>query len=280
MSEINKYPLEIGRIVHKVGTSEVYTRARSEAETLDLDERDRRRRAILLAATALKGEQGSGYLSAEGHAMNLTAHLTSFSESIRELRTLEESGARRKEKLPALYKVAEFNHAVKDMIDSNPSLTFSEVSKFILSMNQTINGRVSGGPRFEHEVTQRLVGMSHEIAVEQMLGYMPGVDYQEATVDDDVNGIDLFVSIDGSPMTPIDIKASSSTAQIKKRQAIENGYSASNIVWSHVDNKEFNGTFRIPNDLAEARSADLYNDLRRAVRAQHAPVTQLVQARA
>jgi len=269
MNETTKNALDIGHIIQKVGTSEAYTLARNEAMSHEIGESERRRRAIRIAATALKGEQKSDYLTPEGHAMNITAQLTTFGDAVQELEALNQYQARHSEKIPALKKVAEFNHAVKAMIDTNPSLKFGEVLSFILSMNQQVN-RAHNGPAFEYQVRSILVGMRHEIAVEQMLGYMPDVEYRETTVDEDLKGADIFVSINGSPMTAIDIKASYETAQRAKMKAAENGYDSSHIVWSHINDDDFGASFRIPHDLAMARSAALYDDLQNAVYSQPA----------
>jgi hypothetical protein len=261
MTETTTSPLETSHIVHKVGTSKEYAKARNEAEALDLDDSGRRRAAIRMAATALSGEQASGYLTPDGHAMNITARLTDFSESIRELHTLQEQDASHEEKLPALRRLAEFNHAVKNMVDANPSLSFDEVLTFIMSMNQSINGLKSSDSQFEYEVTNILVGMRHEIAFEQMLGYMPDVEYKEATIEDDLVGADIFISINGSAMVPIDIKASQKTVQRKRDEQIQHGYTPNHIVWSQVTNDEFGGSFRIPHDIAQKRSIILHDVL-------------------
>ena len=268
MQSTNKNPLDIDSIVQKIGTSEAYVRARNDVESTETTDGDRRRAAIRIAATALKGEQTSGYLSPEGHAMNITAQLTTFNEAYQVLNRAKREQIGSREKNQARRKVSEFFHAVKDMVDSNPSLQFNDVSSFILTMNQVVNGRASSGPDFEHEVRTRLVGMRHEIAAEQMLGYMPDVEYRESTIDEDLKGADLFISIDGSPMTRVDIKASKETAERERDNALRNGYSAGYIVWSHVENDEFNGSFRISNELAAERSVALYSDLQQVVRVQ------------
>ncbi|HEY8886509.1 MAG TPA: hypothetical protein VIM31_03370 [Candidatus Microsaccharimonas sp.] len=275
MTEVNKHPLDTSHIVYTVGTSEAYVHARNQAEALDLDDSGRRRAAIRMAATALSGEQESGYLTPEGHAMNVTAHLTDFSDSIQQLHELRHQHAHHKEKLPALRKISEFNHAVKDMVDANPSLTFDEVLSFILSMNQSINGNNNTSYNFEEEVKQVLVGMSHEIAFEQMLGYMPDIEYKEATIEDDLAGTDMFVSMNGSPMVSIDIKASLVRAQHAKDKALYLGYNPDRIIWSRLSNRDFNGFFRIPQDVAEERAVALHDDLVRAINSETVAVEQV-----
>lgn len=261
MLETNKNALNTRDIGHKVATSEAFIRAANQDGTLQLSERDRRRKAIGVAASALTGETKSGYMSTEGHAMNVTAKLTYFRDSLDKLHHLRAVGSRHHEKLPALRKIAEFNHAVKDMVNSNPSLGFAEVLSFILKMDQNINGRNTGGHEFETEVRGVLIGMRHEIAFEQILGYIPEAEYKETTVEDDLNGADILISLDNSPLTAIDIKASYETTQRSKNEATWYGFDSSHIVWSHINEEDFNGTFRISNETAKLKSTAVYDDL-------------------
>lgn len=268
MPETNKNPFDVNRIVTLVGKSNEYRLARDTVEGLDLTDGNRRKTAIQMAATALKGEHESGYLTPEGHAMNITAQLTSYTESAHRLDTLQSRGATYKEKLPLRQKMAEFNHAIKDMVDSNPALRYSEVLSFLRDMNQVINGR-DGAAQFEHTAQGILTGMRHEIAVEQMLRYMTDVEYKEATIDEDLKGADLFVSLNGSEMTRIDIKASDETARMKRQRASRDGYNPYAIVWSHVTELDFSGGFRISHETAEAKAPHLHADLMKAVRSRH-----------
>jgi len=274
MSESTKNPFDTGYIVHKIQTSEAFVRAQNDAETQYLSETDRIHKSVRMAANVLKNEKPSGYLSPEGHAMNITAQLTTFSDSIHEIHELRQDHASHAEKLPALLRIAEFNHAVKEMVSSNPSLGFGDVLSFIVDMNRNINGNRGGGRRFEEEVRGVLVGMRHELAVEQMLGYMDDVEYREATVAEDLKGADVFVSVGGSPMFPIDIKSSLEKTERSRAAAEYSGFDGSYIVWSHINDDDFNGSFRISHEVAQSRSASLHNDLVHISRKQAQPVRQ------
>lgn len=260
MSNPNNNPLDTGNIVHKIKTSEAFVRAQNDAETAHLSEDDRIHKSVRMAANILKDAKPSGYLTAEGHAFNVTAQLTTFSDSIHEIHQLRADHAPHSEKLPALRHIAEFNHAVKDMVNSNPSLGFAEVLSFITDMNRNVNGNRAGGRHFDDEIRGVLVGMRHEIAVEQMLWHMPGVTYREATTEEDLKGADIFVSVDGSPMMPFDIKSSREKAERSRAAAIQSGFDGNHIVWSHIDDSDFNGTFRISDEVAKARSEGLHKD--------------------
>jgi phosphoribosylpyrophosphate synthetase len=274
MTEINKNALDPSHIVHKIRTSETFARAQNHPEARKLTQEGRTRASIRMAANVLKEAKPSGRLTMDGHAMNITGQLTTLNESIHTLKDLEDNGASHREKITALTHIAKFNHAVKEMIDENSSLTFSEVFTFIMTMNQAINGRQTkeDTEAFSTEIRGRLVGMRHEIAVEQMLGYMHDVEYEDATIEDDLNGADIFVSLNGLPMLPLDIKASWNTAQIKKTNARLHGADANHIIWSHIDDEDFNGTFRIPADIAATKSVALHDDIEAIFRAKFAPV--------
>ena len=268
MTETSPHALDINYLVYKVGTSDAYKQARNDPELRELNERDQRRTAIRMAAVALSGERESGYLTTEGHALNITAELTTFSDSVFELDELKAHGASYEETLPLRLKMVEFNHAIKDMIDSNPSLQYDQMLTFIRSMNQTVNGR-EGAQQFEVHVRRVLNGMRHEIAVEQMLGYMPDVEYREATVTEDLNGADLFISINNSPMTGIDIKSSNKRAHSKRESAANLGFNPNGIIWSRVTAADFDGGFRISNETAAEKAPLLHESFERAIQAEH-----------
>jgi len=260
-----KSNLGIGPLVEQIGSSDTYTLARNDSANEGLSELDIRRRSIRLAAINLQETRPSGRRSLEDHKLNITAQLTTFGQSLQELNKLEKQGAQRQERLPALRRVAEFNHAIKEMVDDNQSLRFAEVLSFITNMNQQINGSEHAGEGFEQEIRGRLVGMRHEIAYEQIIGRMPGVECRQPTVDEDLNGADIFVSFNDSPMVPIDVKASFETAQSAQAEASRRGFDASHIVWSHVNDEEFDGGFRISEEVIAAKSGYVYNDLLNAV---------------
>jgi len=264
MAEINRNPLDIGYIVYKIGTSEAFAKARNESESLEMSDRDRFRTSIRMAATALKSEKASGYLTPEGHSMNITSKLATFREDVATLDELQASGASFLEKKHYLLRVAEFNHSIKELVDSNSSLRFDDVVLFLRNMDQKINGS-DGAAGFENIATDRLNGMRHEIAVEQMLGYLPGVEYAEASVEEDLDGTDLYISIDGSPMTAIDIKAGESNTRFAKKKALRNGWDVNQIVWSHISDEDFNGGFRISKEIAQAKAPFLFKKLQNAV---------------
>ena len=259
--------LDVGEIVKKIGTSPDYIKARNVVERDATPEARRRPAAIRMAAVALRGKEEGSYFTLEEHALNLTAHLTTIESHLEQLDRLRGRRATRREKLPYLEKVTAFNHALKEMIDSNPRLGFNEVVSFLRNMNQQIHGR-HNDRHFEHEIRGVLEGMRHEIAAEQIIGQLENVDVDHVSIEEDLDGGDLMVSVDNSPWTPIDIKASYLTAERAKQKARDTGHDDSGIIWSQLNDEDFNGGFRISYDKAAEKAPLLEAALRRATRTE------------
>lgn len=250
--------------IHEINQSDAYFRAMNELVRLPEAEKpeagDRRRIAVRLASAALSTEQVSGFKSLDSHAFNVIHHLTEFTESQRALADIRAHHGSYNEKHPYVEKMVGFNHAIKEMVDAYPALQFDRVMSFLRHMHQALDG-ADRNKHFETEVRGILVGVRHEIGVEQMLGTMRNVEYETGAVSDDIKGADLYVSIDGSPMTPFDIKASPTKTFYAKNEAPAKGHNPDHIIWSHIEDREFGNSFRIPYTLAAERAPELYKDL-------------------
>lgn len=256
--------LNPANFIREINQSEAYYRAMNELVRLPEDEKPEamkaRRIAVGMASAALSAEQVSGFTSLQTHAFNVIHHLTEFTESQHALAQLRGHHGSYNEKHPYIQKMAGFNHAIKEMVDDYPILQFDRVLSFLRQMHQALNG-ADRNIDFETEVRGILVGMRHEIGVEQMLGQMRNVEYEKGAVGDDLKGADLYVSIDGSEMTPFDIKASPTKTFHAKNEAPTKGHNPDHIIWSHIEDREFGNGFRIPHALAAERAPDLYKDL-------------------
>lgn len=194
--------LDVPKTIREISTSPDYIRARNVIEKQQVPEKQRIPTAVRMAATALRGKRPGEHLTLQEHSYNITAQLTTIEDTFIRLDQLNDRKARRTEKLPSIRKVAEFNHAVKDLIDENPRLQYGEVMGFMRTMNQRIHGR--HGDRVFHEgIRDVLNGMRQELAAEQILGQIDNLEYHHPTVEEDVNGGDFFVSLDGSDFVPI-----------------------------------------------------------------------------
>ncbi|OYX40930.1 hypothetical protein B7Y94_05855 [Candidatus Saccharibacteria bacterium 32-49-12] len=208
-------------------------------------------------------QRESGYRSLTEHIMNVTYQLLSAEDHIHKIAELEQRGAKRNEKLPTLQALVEFNHSVKDMIDSNPSIKFPDMMRFLAKTNLQVNGHEKNSEEFNQAIRGVLDGMRHEIGVEQMLGHLDNVEYLEAEVEDDLKGGDILVSVDGGDYIPLDIKASPFSAARAQEKARRNGFSGNNIIWSQLDNEDFNGGFRVDYGIAAHKAKYLAAELAR-----------------
>jgi len=211
-----------------------------------------------------ESETSSGHKTFDGHILEVISHLPQFLDSQIALNTLRKSYTPHSEKAPHLDNVVRLNHALKELVDANPLLSFTNVLGFLQQMNTAINGQ-GHAELFSYEARSILVGMRHEIAVEQMLGMMPDVDYQDTSLENDLKGSDVFVSIDNSPYVAIDIKASETSAQNAQQKAARRGYNPAVIVWSQLYDNDFGDNFRIPHETALERKNSLHEQLVRAV---------------
>lgn len=134
-----------------------------------------------------------------------------------------------------------FNHALAEMIDSDPSASFGEVRNFLMGVydslytDTTPQSRQVAKARFE----QTLTGMTSEIIGEQLAGYL-GYDIEDASVEDDMRGIDRFITV-GGIRYGVDFKASSVTANKARTDHPRNF-----IVSTTVPDDVVGGKLRLP----------------------------------
>lgn len=214
-------------------------------------------RAVSLGAQALAESFTSehGYKSRQGTRFEVISRINNLVPSVEQLHYLRQNRADKATQRPYAEEVIEFNHSLRNMIDNEPKLTFNQVSNFLVNMYTASNkGRFTdireweqNRNKFTQEIEGALRGMRAEIAAEQIIGTMDDVEYDtEVTVDEELNGIDGFVTMRGVEF-PVDIK-SSQAAMEKARQRSHN---PEKIIASCVQSSDFqNDTFRLPPETA------------------------------
>jgi hypothetical protein len=272
IAELNK-KLNPNDYIERIITSEMYAKPMNEmgkgpkpdAESFAISHG----RIISQAAEVLsrEAESQSGRKTFEGQILDVISHLPQFLQSQIALDRLSESGASRRERAPYLDTAVRFNHSLKELVDSYPVLQFSQVLRFLSQMNAAINGK-SYSEFFTHQATEILIGMRHEIAFEQMLGVMPDVEYQDTDLASDLKGSDVFVSINGSPYAPIDVKSSFVSAEKAKQRATAHGRNPNLIIWSQLYEEDFGDSFRIPHETVMERKDRVYDQLVMAVESE------------
>ncbi len=210
----------------------------------------------------------SGYRTPDGDIFNLIANLDTFYEAQQSLAQLDSDKdfrhVARSERIPYLKDAVQFNHALREVIDNHPSLSFTDILNFMTEMHTTVSGPDTQ-KQFYTGAREVLDGMRHEIGFEQILGALPDLDYREASIDEDINGADIIVTVDNTEI-PVDIKGSPRTTAFKR----EKSYHPERIIWSQLSFEDFNGGMRISRQLAEKKAPALRAELERAAIAERA----------
>lgn len=231
------------------------------------------RRAVALGSQALVGDHTSerGYVSPEGCVYRLISTIDSFVSAQQELDRLKEVGSERRQKLPHLRNVIAFNHAAKELIDSQPDIQFNELVSFTTKMYQGMHRddpELHDDARYHQRtvyvrdsIKEVLHGMRNELAVEQIIWAAndPELEYDDTTVEDELRGVDLFINYHGQRFG-IDVKASQAATHMAKLKS----HHPERIVWSQVDWDDFEGGFRISDELALQKAPALVAEFRAA----------------
>lgn len=234
------------------------------------------RRAVALGSRALAESHTteSGYKSPEACVYDLISTIDDFAQAERQLAMLGETEASRAERLPHIRSIIRFNHAAKALIDSDPSIGFNQLVTFTVRMHEAMHRDEpgSGDDAIDHAntvwlqnaVSDRLHGMRSELAVEQILWAIDddSLEYDETTIEDELHGIDLFITQNGRRYG-IDIKASQAAVD---KARLTSSHPA-RIIWSQVSWEDFNGGFRISDELARKKAPALKRALSGASRA-------------
>ena len=155
-----------------------------------------------------------------------------------------------------------FNHALREVINSGASqFSFDELLHFITDAHEIggENGSRKGKEAFSTELRTKIVGMRNEIAFEQLLIH-GGIPYELGSEEDDAAGKDFRVRDIG-----IDTKASESTTRAAKKQALRRGKNPDHIIWSHINEEDFEGGLALPNHKIAAIWEKLKPDIIQAL---------------
>jgi len=146
--------------------------------------------------------------------------------------------------------VIPYNHIIKEFVNNHPNDNIEAVSSALASTYQFIYGRYHCLPASETHSTTRptqrdvynsiknsLDGMRHEVATEGLL-QAANLDYDyNITADEDANGADIFVQLNGR-REAVDIKASESAVARSQQD-----YRFSQAVWTGLTKEDFTGLY-------------------------------------
>ena len=226
-----------------------------------LNQGDSRFRAVGKAALAIV-EQGRGH----DHTpyLQLLGSLPNFIETQHHLDTLRaQRQTRSNEFREAKVRVIQFNHHLREVVDTNPNESVSAIARFATEATLAL---VS--PReaayVNQQVTSALEGMRHEIALEGVLYHIKGVEeVRNATTEEELKGVDIVVNYKGMSMD-LDVKASQKSAQEKAVNQLSHGNPAIPI-WSGFNRSDFGDKLRITDqEMNQEIAGDVENILEEA----------------
>ncbi len=162
-------------------------------------------------------------------------------------------------------RCAQFNHAVKALIENDKSLNAANVVSTVTTLYGVLNRDRWGSDRngYEQEATQfkrqfegTVRGMQQEVLAKQIIQEInracplrdpaTGEKLPRVSVDanvsaqDDLKGVDMYVTLEGVTF-PIDIKASERTAQNVREKSSH----PQSIITTGISCPELNGAFRV-----------------------------------
>lgn len=210
-----------------------------------------------------------GHETRESAVYNLLSHLDSYADAQYDLDVLRAEEAEGvhvpfEEKEPLLNEVVAFNHAAKELVNLDPRIGFDELNNFVVFMytrqhshelkDMDENDRADYLGWLSQVVSGTLEGVRHELAYEQIIGALQAqgeeIDYEETTPEQELKGVDLWVTYQGTRFK-VDVKKS--PRSLKK----------SHHVLSHAQFKDFDGGFRISNQIAHTLAPAVLGDLQR-----------------
>ncbi len=207
-------------------------------------------RAIASSALLLAGEQES-HNSLDANLYTLVGELHSFYQSRRTIDSLnnEYGGAQHmpRDKKRVLHDnkktITKFNHTLREVINDGASkFTFNDLLVFMTNMHIAGGGRDTA-TGFQENVRDVLIGMRNEMAFEQ-----------------DALGGDVIIN-----GVPIDVKASQSTVDIARKEAVRHGSNPHLIVWSHINFEDYEGQLTLPYERAATVLERVKPDIDQAV---------------
>ena len=224
---------------------------------------------VALSSVAMRladkiGENNKGYETDESRQMRLIGILPDWIRNERYLDDNRQSMSRQ-EKIDTLGPIIQFNHILREMIDTEQYTTMPEIVQFI---QQALLHMRESREVIQYAVSSArstLNGMRHEIAAESVLSMLPKVEgIRGATAEEELEGKDIIVEYTGRALA-LDIKAS----QRGEQEALAKSWNSDTLpVWSGFTNDDFGNQLTLRREHLMAKSAYYQNILSHAVSQQ------------
>ena len=170
-----------------------------------------------------------------------------------------------------------YNSLIRNFVENFPD---TKASELVANLNTTALNTIATHSRHlqrtSDELTRAIVrGAQHEAAFGDMLASL-GLPYREATLEEDLKGMDYVVELPGlEKPIGIDVKASLSEIEAKNHHSDASGPFAFGrdgnlVIWSMVTDSELNDGFSAPQEIVTERSSLVMGGLFQASQRQSA----------
>lgn len=181
------------------------------------DTRGITREDLKSAAEIALEDTGSSYLE-----HNIAAIYANFPDFVDAQQTFETDAYIPKKQFAETKKhLSVFNTTLKNFIDGDPRIQPQELQRYLQDCALTYGYSGRQLEMINRAIPEMLHGMRHELGMESILYRLEGIDIEETTTEDDLNGIDERIRRDDGTMILIDAKASRATAERKRVQREE-----------------------------------------------------------
>ncbi len=207
-----------------------------------------------------------GYDTDESRQFRLIAALPNY---VRAQRTLDKNrdNMSRADRVETLQPVIEYNHILREMIDTEQYHSMSDVVDFIQGTLLYLRATPDIIQYTANNTRSILNGMRHEIAAESVLSSLPEINSVEsAEAEDETKGKDIIIEYDGHNVA-FDVKASENGA--RKAMANRRYHDDPIPIWSGFSNQEFGDKLILSTSQLQAK-ASYYRNLLDQIRRQAA----------
>ena len=157
--------------------------------------------------------------------------------------------------------IRHFNDALRDVIENSGDMTFNELMDFLATAYTTAHGESPNS--FINHARDTLIGARNEVAFEQILT-TAGIKFDKGTDQDDARGGDVLIED-----VRIDTKTSWLKTERTKASARARGYNPDRIIWSHINQEDYDGKLTLPLYKLRELAKKVQPDVERAVASVH-----------
>lgn len=166
------------------------------------------RKNLRAAAEKAQSNPSSSYLE-----HNIAAIYARFPNFVNAQQLLEtDAYIPREQRTAAKEDLSEFNTTLKNFIDGDPRIQPQELLRYLQDCALTYGYSGRQLEVINRAIPERLRGMRHELGMESILYRLDGIDIEDTTTEDDLDGIDERIRRDDGTAILIDVKASKMNA--------------------------------------------------------------------